>query len=148
MHGPSSRSRPVPNNKSTYLETSVINQVLRGVSFTGPVSVYVALYTVMSSDRSQGGTEVLTSGTGYARQLASFSAPTYSGIDGSVQVASLGQIAFPTATSIWGSIVGFGLYDDPTAGHLLYFGLLTGSQNVSVGDTFVFDSGALTVSES
>jgi hypothetical protein len=137
----------VPNDKSTYLETALVNLALRGIPFSGPVNVYVGLYTVMSSDRSVGGTEVSTVGTNYARRSITFDVPVYLG-DGSAQVSNLVQVAFGTASSVWGSIVGFGLYDAASGGNLLYFGLLTVAQSVNTGDTIVFDPGSLTVSES
>jgi hypothetical protein len=137
--------RPVPNNKSTYLETGVIN-LLRGLPFTPPTLIYVALYTVMSSDRSQGGTEV-SPGIGYVRQSVAFGAPTYN-VDGSARVSNLAQVLFPRATATWGSIIGFGLYDNITGGHLLYFGALTSSLIVLGGEDVLFDAGVLTVSES
>lgn len=136
----------MPNDKSTYLETAVIN-LLRGFSVTAPVNVYVGLYTAMSSDRSVGGTEVSTSGTNYARQPITFGTPAYN-MDGSVKVANLAQVTFLTASSVWGTIVGFGIYDAASGGNLLYFGTLSAMQSVSTGDTIVFDTGSLNVSES
>lgn len=137
----------MPNNKSTYLETAVLNVVLRGGVLTAPTTVYVGLYTAMSSDRSVGGTEVSTSGTAYVRQPISFAVPTYA-MDGSASSASTSTVTFPTATAIWGTIVGFGLYDAVSSGTLLYFGTLSSSQTVNQFDQIVFDIGAIVVSES
>lgn len=136
----------MPNNKSTYLETALINTVLRGGSFTAPSAVYVGLYTGLSN-RTVGGTEVSGGGTGYQRQPAGFSSPSYNP-DGSVTVSNNVQLNFAGAIAPWGSIVGFGLYDAPTAGNLLYFTSLPIAITINIGDQLFFDIGALTVSES
>ena len=124
--------------KTNYLEDALLNHVLRHVAFTSPTTIYVALYTVMPTDVG-GGTEV--SGGSYVRQAVTFSAPA------SGTCASFGAVTFPEATLPWGEILGMGLFDDVSAGELLYYGLLATSKIVGTGDQIAFASGALTVSE-
>jgi hypothetical protein len=125
--------------KTNYLEDALLNHVLRNTAYTSPTTIYVALYTVMPTDVG-GGTEV--SGGSYARQAVTFSAP----ISGTC--ASFGAVTFPVASAPWGEVLGMGLFDDVSAGELLYYGLLATSKIVGTGDQIAFASGSLTVQES
>lgn len=49
---------------SDYLETALLNHVLRNSSYTSPTTVYAALYTAAPTDAG-GGTEIAAAG--YAR---------------------------------------------------------------------------------
>jgi hypothetical protein len=60
---------------SNYLENALINATLRNTSYTPPTTVYVALFTSDPTDAGSG-TEVSTAGTSYARQSATFGAPS------------------------------------------------------------------------
>lgn len=137
----------MPNNKSTYLETAIVNTLFRGGSLATPSGTFLALYTVMSSNRSIGGTEVSGAGTAYARQAVTWGAPLYAG-DGSVYLNNSSIVNFPVATSGWGTVVGFGVYDDPSSGNLLYFGTLASPLPINAADQLTFSIGALTISES
>jgi hypothetical protein len=128
--------------KSTYLENAMLNAVLLNTSYTSPSSVYVALYTV-SPGPGGGGTEVSTSGTAYVRQAATFNTP------GSGSTTNSADILFPAATgSGWGTISYFAIWDDPSAGNMLYYGSLTASKVINVGDQLKFAAGGITVTES
>jgi hypothetical protein len=126
------------NNKSHYLENSVINHFLRNSAVTSPTTVYVALFTVTPT-KSTAGTEV-TAG-GYARTAVTMGAPT-----GGVATNSA-PCTFPAATALWGTILGAAIFDDPTAGNMLYFGDLAASKTIDNGDTASFGTGTLTVNE-
>jgi hypothetical protein len=125
--------------KTDYLEDAILNHVLRNTTFSSPTTIYVGLFTTMPSDDGTGGVEV--SGGSYARQSVTFAAPSGG------QVANNALVQFPTATAGWGTVLGTGLFDALSGGNLLYYGTLTASKTVGIGDTIAFATSALTVSE-
>lgn len=121
---------------SNYLENALINATLRNTSYTSPTTVYVGLYT---SNPGEGNTGTEVSGGSYARQSATFGAPS----DGvSTNSATL---TFPTATASWGTITHVGILDASTSGNLLYYAALDVSKTIGSGDIFTISSGNLSV---
>ncbi|MGQ9698975.1 MAG: phage tail fiber protein [Armatimonadota bacterium] len=122
---------------SDYLEAALLNHVFRGVTYTPPTTLYVALYTSDPTDADTG-TEV--SGGGYVRQTVTFTTPS----GGDVQNTT--DIVFPTATASWGTITHVGIRDAATGGNLLYYGPLSVSKTIGAGDTFKIPAGQLVIS--
>lgn len=131
---------------SDFLENKIIDHVCRGVPYTAPSHLYVALFTVTPSD-SGGGTEV-TGGT-YSRVDLAPSAANWASTGGAATTtnpsagtsgttSNNSAIAFPTATANWGTVVAVGIYDASTGGNLLFWGPLSASQVVNTGTTFSF----------
>ena len=112
---------------SNFLETELIDHVLRNAAYTSPTTVYVALFTDNPTD-ADSGTEIATGS--YARQSVAFSAPSNGATSNSA------DITFPTATANWGTITHAGMYDASTSGNLLFHSALTVSKVVNNGDTF------------
>lgn len=121
---------------SNYLENALINATLRNTSYTSPTTVYVALFT---SDPTDAGSGTEVSGGSYARQSASFAAPSNGAS------ATNADITFPTATGTWGTIGWIGIYDNVTGGNLLYHTALDSSKTIETGDILKIASGNLTV---
>ena len=123
---------------SDYLESALLEHVLRHVSYTSPTTVYVGLFTTNPTD-SGPGTEVSTSGTAYARQAVTFGAASSGACSNSIAVT------FPVATANYGTVEGFGIFDASTSGNML---LWCDSPSVAVnsGQQASFAIGALTVS--
>lgn len=121
---------------SNYLENQLINGTIRATSYTAPSTVYVGLYTSDPTDANTG-TEV--TGGSYARQSATFAAPS----NGSS--ASNADITFPQATANWGTVGWIGILDASTSGNLLYHTALDASKTIETGDIFKIASGNLTV---
>lgn len=121
---------------SNYLENALINATLRNTSYSSPATVYVGLFT---SDPTDAGSGTEVSGNAYARQSASFGAPS----NGASTIGS--AIEFPQATGSWGTVTHFGIFDALTSGNLLYHGQLTASKAIDTGDVFKFAASALTV---
>jgi hypothetical protein len=121
---------------SNYLENALINATLRATTFTSPTTVYVGLYTADPTDAGSG-TEV--SGGSYARQSATFGAPS-NGVS-----TTTADITFPQCTSSWGTVSHIGILDALTTGNLLYHTPLTTSKAIDTGDLFKIASGSLTV---
>ena len=123
---------------SNYLENALINAVLRNTSYTSPATVYVSLYTSDPTD-ADSGTEVSTSGTGYARTAVTMGAPS----DG-VSTNSA-DVTFPTATASWGTVTHIGIHDASTSGNLLFHTPLDTSKTIDSGDIFKITTGNLSV---
>lgn len=126
---------------SDYLETALLNHVLRGnaggATFSQPANTYVALFTTATSDTvTSGGTgqgEVSTAGTGYARQVFTATNPPSSG-----QVSNTADINFPTAAAGWGTVTHCALFDAVTGGNCLMHASLATPKSVNLGDSFRF----------
>lgn len=124
--------------KSYYLDNNMLNATLRGIAFTPPVAVYLALYLVSPGVNSPG-TEV--TGGGYARQLVAFTAPV-NGVS-----ANAVDINFPVATANQGTVVALAVVDAASGGNVLYFGDLGSPRTVEASDQVRFPAGGLTAQE-
>lgn len=121
---------------SNYLENALINGTLRATTFTAPAAVYVSLHTADPTDAGSG-TEV--SGGSYARQAATFGAPS----NGASTTTA--DITYPQATAGYGTVTHIGIFDALTTGNLLYHSPLNTSKTIETGDIFKITSGSLTV---
>ena len=121
---------------SNYLENALINGTLRATTFTAPAAVYVSLHT---ADPTDAGTGTEVSGGSYARQAATFGAPS----NGASTTTA--DITYPQATASYGTVTHIGIFDALTTGNLLYHSPLTTSKTIDTGDIFKITSGSLTV---
>jgi hypothetical protein len=121
---------------SNYLENALINVTLRNTSYTSPAAVYISLHTADPTDAGSG-TEV--SGGSYARQSATFGAPS-NGVS-----TTTADISFPQASGSWGTIGWIGIWDASTSGNMLYHTALDVSKAIDTGDIFKIAAGSLTV---
>lgn len=122
---------------STTLINALLNATLRNLAYVPPATVYVALFTIAPT-AGGGGTEV--AGGAYARQPATFAAPSGG------QVANGADIVFPVATAAWGTIVAVAIFDAAAAGTMLYFGPLSANTAIGINDQPKFIAGQLAVS--
>lgn len=121
---------------SNYLENKLVDHSLGTTTYTKPTSVYVALYTTDPGD-TDAGTEV--SGSGYARQVATWGAA----VNGAASNAT--QLVFTASGGSFGTITHIGIRDASSAGNLLYYGTLTVPRTITDGESLVFDIGNITV---
>lgn len=121
---------------SNHLENALINATLRNTSYTSPATVYISLHT---ADPTDAGTGTEVSGGSYARQSATFAAPSNGAS------ATNADVTFPQATGNWGAIGWIGIWDASTTGNLLYHTALDASKTIDTGDIFKIASGSLTV---
>lgn len=121
---------------SNYLENALINATLRNTAFTSPAVVYVGLHT---ADPTDAGTGTEVSGGSYARQSATFGAPS-NGVS-----TTTADITFPQASGTWGTIGWISIRDASTAGNMLYYTALDVSKAIDTGDIFKIAAGSLTV---
>lgn len=127
--------------KSEFLNQSVLNAVLRNVSYTSPATVYCALNTTTSTPTVPGTEDA---DANYARIATTFAAPSGSSVSNS------GVLNFYGAGRAAGSatIVEAAIYDALAAGNELYYGSLAVAKLVGTGDTASFSASSLTVTES
>jgi hypothetical protein len=121
---------------SNYLENALINATLRNTSYTSPSAVYISLHT---ADPTDAGTGTEVSGGSYARQSATFGAPS-NGVS-----TTTADITFPQASGTWGTIGWIGIWDASTSGNMLYHTALDVSKAIDTGDIFKIAAGSLTV---
>lgn len=127
---------PTVGAMSNYLENKLLNHVLRGVSYTAPDKVYVALYTSDPTDTDIG---VEVSGGSYERCEVTFTSPVAG------EVSNATDIFFPEATANWGEVTHFGIRDAATGGNLLFHGEAEPSKVVLSGDQLIIKAGQLVV---
>ena len=133
---------------SNYLENKVLDHVLTATSYTAPSTRYLALFTNTSGNAAanlEAGTltdEVSTSGSAYSRKAVTFAAAS------SGSSATNATVTFDAATANWGTITHVAVMDGGTAGsgNVLFWGAVTTSKTIDVGDTFQVSSGSLTIS--
>lgn len=119
---------------TNFLEQALLDHVFRGIAYTPPTTIYLALFTTAPDDAG-GGVEV--TGGSYARQQVTFS-PAVSP-DGRISnSAALNYANLPTAT-----IVASGLLTAVTGGTLLMYGLLSQNRVVQAGDSLTVAIGDL-----
>ena len=137
---------------SDFLEQALIDHIFRTTGFTQPTVMAVALLTTLAVDADTGqftvgtGVEVANAGS-YVRQDvtsidAAWTDPGAAGLTDNVS-----EIAFPTATANWGTIVGIALVSSVTfdAGDMYFHGALSTSKVVNDGDTFKIAIGDLDI---
>ncbi len=127
---------------SNYLEDELLDHVLGKTTrdFTSPSNLYVALFTSDAGlEANAPSAEVTTSGSGYARQSATFNSASGG------QATNNGVIQMNTATSNWGVITHMAVMDAATGGNVLFYSTLTATKTVTTGDVFQFGDASITV---
>lgn len=124
-------------NLSSYLKDAFIKSSLKGEPFSAPANVYLALFR---TDPTEEGTGIEVSGGNYARQEAEFEWVS----SGKVRLEN--DVPFPTPTDDWGRTRWIAVFDDDTAGNMLYYGMLRKAPDIKTGVPFKIKAGELTVS--
>lgn len=125
---------------STYLSQALINSTLRGVAFSVPSTLYLALFTSDPTDNNTTANEV--TGGWYARQATgSWAAAVGTGNS----TSNSAQITFPAVTVSSVTVTHWAIYDAVTVGNLLYSGALTASKLLNVADVLVVGAGQLVI---
>ena len=119
---------------SDHAEKLLLDWMMTTGSATRPTAWYVGLFTAAPSD-SGGGTEV--SGSGYAREAATFAAASSPG----GTTSNTGDVSFTASGGNWGTITHIGIFDASSSGNLLWHGSMTASKIVNDGDTLQFSTG-------
>ena len=120
---------------TTSAANAIISKLLRNTDFTHPTAVYVSLHT--GNPGETGTSEVTAGANAYARQLASFTAPSTKASSNS---ADLIWTNMPATT-----ITHIGIWSAATGGTFWWGGALAASKTTSAGDTFRIAAGDLDV---
>jgi hypothetical protein len=132
---------------SDYMENKLLDHLLKNTVYTQPATLYFGLFTADPGE--SGVTSELTIGTGaYARaaitnnnvnfpQCASSGTPTKT--NGAI-------IQFPTATTAWGTVTHWAIYDAASTGtNMIMHGALSAPRYIAVGDSPKIAAGALSI---
>ena len=123
---------------SNYLETTVLNYVLRNTADWAPTAVYTALHTADPTDAGSGA-EVAAGGYTYARQATAFDAAhATTGVTQNTDIETWTNLPACTVTHI-------GIWDAVSSGNLLFHTAVDSSKTVANGDTISIAVGAITV---
>jgi hypothetical protein len=128
-------------SKSNYLEAAQLNEVLGGVAFAAPATVYVALHT---ADPAEDGSGAECTGGSYARVATTNNTTNWP--NGNPKSNGT-EILFPAPTAGWGIATHLGIWDALTGGNLLYYGALTVPKTINTGDEVLFGIGAIEITE-
>lgn len=134
---------------SDYMEQGLLNYTLRGVAFTQPTAIYVALFTADPTDANTTANEL--SDSGYVRQDAAgggaistgWAAPSVDGIGYACTNAL--ALEFPPIVDGAVTVSHFGLYDALTVGNLLYHGAFDTPRSLQIDDVVAIGIGALKI---
>ncbi|MGP0583709.1 phage tail fiber protein [Paenibacillus timonensis] len=129
-------------SKSNYWKTACLNAALRGVPFTPPSKVYIALYT---SDPTDADTGQEITGGGYARVQVTFSQPVISARR--AVTSNNADVAFPIAKADQGIASYVGIRDALSGGNLLYHGALKKPRSILENDLIRFLTGQFVMDE-
>ncbi len=121
---------------SNYLETKILDYVLRDTADWAPTTVYLALHT---ADPAEDGSGAEVSGGSYARQACAFDATHATG-GNTANTSAESFTGMPVAT-----VTHIGIWDHASAGNLLFYTDVTASKTVGSGDTISVAAGAVTV---
>ena len=121
---------------SNYLETKVLDYVLRNTADWAPTAVYLALHT---ADPTDAGSGAEVSGGSYARQACAFDAAhATNGNTANTDAESFTVMPACTVTHI-------GIWDAASSGNLLFHTAVDTSMAVLAGDTISVAAGAITI---
>lgn len=140
-------------NMSNYLENKLIDFLFRGVSFTPPSTLYIALCTAPSAENLTGSTISEISGGNYSRVALASNTTNWSTTNNDNGATSSGTEATTknSVTINWnsvtwsGSVTDIAICDSLTGGNLLFYSSLSSSKNVAVGDSISFAINALSI---
>ena len=121
---------------SNYLENKLIDATVRGVSYSTPLKVYMALFKTNPTKANIG---IEVAGASYTRPNATFVVP----VDGVTK--NSGQISYAVATTDWGEAGWVGIMDSKEGGNLLYFAKLDFTKNILTGDQLKFKPNEITL---
>ena len=121
---------------SDFLESKIIDHLLRGQAYTVPTTIYLALCTSPTDDAG-GGTEV--AGGGYSRQPVTLAAS-----GGGGTTTSTTDCVFPNMPAV--TVTHGKICDAVSGGNVLMHGALVVSKVVPLGDPLTIAAGDIDLS--
>lgn len=135
---------------SLYLANRLLDKSLKNTDFTPPSTWYVALFTTASeanlrSNSIATASEVPNAGAYARKPLLAFQVVAASGGASTFSI----DIVFDTATVAWGTVYQAALMDTSAwgTGNIWYFGPLSSSVNVQIGDYVRIPAGDFVINQ-
>lgn len=125
---------------SNYLEESLLNSIINSGTYTGSQTLWVALYTTAPTDSDMG---IEVNGGDYKRVQVVFS--DVEQINGKATVENVEEVAFPVASSDWGTVTHVGIRDAETGGNLLFHKAVNNPRTILSNDRVRFLSGEIKI---
>lgn len=121
---------------SDYLEVKLLELMFKDTAFSPPANLYVGLFTTDPGESGVSGEFTIGVGA-YARavivnNIANFPPCPVIGTPTKICLAS---IAWPTATTAWGTAAYWAIYDAASAGNMIAHGPLEAAVSIAIGDT-------------
>lgn len=129
---------------SSYFEDQVLGKLFGNQTLTVPGTYYIGLWTSPLTNTSTGSSAGEASGGSYARVAVTNNGSNWDAVSGGA-TSNTNLIAFPMATSSWGTVTYVGICDASTAGNLIAYAQLSSSASVSAYDTVLFQPGTLDI---
>lgn len=127
------------NSLSDTYEARVLDALLGGTAWTANASSWLALFTVPPTDTTTG-TEL--NGGGYTRVAVQNNTTNWpNATTGTKQNGT--AFEFPTATTAWGNVSAFALFDAAAAGNIIVYATAASVKSVASGDVVRFASGSI-----
>lgn len=134
-------------NMSNYLEGKLIDHIFRGIEYTMPSVLAVALCTASPNESSTGSTLTeVGNGNGYSRSVLNPNETNWSGVsDGTTHNQQ--TVSFSPATGNWGTVTSLAICDSSTwgGGNVLFYADLTEPQSITANKVFSFVAGNISV---
>jgi len=137
----------VANEVSNYLANIMLDFAFRNQAFAIPDTFLAAIITNPVTDSMTGSTITEPAGGSYARKEVDVNGgvPPVWDLASSQLVDNAGEVAFATASALWGTIIAIAICDAVTLGNLLFYDNTMADQEVGNGDTMKFPAGDLDI---
>ena len=124
---------------SNYLEDQITGWIA-GTSMTAPTATFVQLYNGDPTDTGSSGTALFSRVT-----VASGAGSWTRGTGGAGTITNASAITITSSATATASATHFGVFTSATGGDMLFYGALTTSKSIAVGDEVKFNASALTL---
>ena len=131
--------------KSYFQASRELNMSARGQVYSCPTTWYIALSSTTIQPDGSGVLEPLAT-SGYSRVPVQVSPTSWSNCVENV-IYNLVDIIFNEATSDWGVMTDFAVFDAETGGNLLYYEKLNRPKSIEMNDEVRFKAGTLKIKE-
>lgn len=122
----------------TFLADAVLDHIFKNTAYDTTANIHISLSKANPGDAAAGMDE--PSGGNYAR----VNHDVYD-VSSAGATENDGAITFPQASTAWGTVTHFAMFDASSAGNLLFYGELDNARAIGQNDTPSFGSGALDV---
>jgi len=123
---------------STDLSNKLLDHIFGNTTYTVPTNIYIGLSIANPTDDGSGNNEHI--GDNYSRVNHN----VYDASSGGA-TENDGAVTFPQASASWGTVTYFAMWDNSSAGNMMFYGILDSSRAVGTNDTPSFADGALDI---